>query len=537
MCGQRAGPFVMPTPSRLQAHRAALVAARLIGNVAVLVAVLVGCGARDRRTPADTLVVLIDTPITTVDPRLSRNNYESKLARLVAPGLTAVDTVDLVPRLELAEAVEAVDPVTFVVTLRPGLRFSDGSPLTAVDVAFTYRTILGGLGPFARSLAEKLAGVDALDARRARFRLHRPLATFFTDLDMGIVSMRAAGLDGVFAGGDAVGAGPYRLVTLGDTRLTLVANPHYHGAAPQLPRLDLRIVRDATARILMLVGGSADLVQNGVRVDLLDDVAARSRVTVASGPSALLTYMMLNNDDPLLRDVRVRQAIALAIDRPAVIAAKFGGRAVLASGLLPPSHWAFNPRVTRWEHDLARARGLLDAAGLRDPDGDGPAPRARFVYKTSADQFRVAIARVLAAQLAEVGLEVEVRAFEFATVFADIKKGSFQIASMQTTDITGPDFYHTYFHSGRIPTSKDPDAGNRWRYRNTRVDELTVAGRGELDQAQQRRIYDEVQAIVADEVPVVPLWHEDNVVVANRTVRGYQIVPNARLVGLITTTK
>ena len=108
---------------------------------------------------------------------------------------------------------------------------------------------------------------------------------------------------------------------------------------------------------------------------------------------------------------------------------------------------------------------------------------------------------------------------------------------MQTTDITGPEFYHTYFHSGRIPTSKDPDAGNRWRYRNTRVDELTVAGRGELDQAQQRRIYDEVQAIVADEVPVVPLWHEDNVVVANRTVRGYQIVPNARLVGLITTTK
>ena len=246
----------------------------------------------------------------------------------------------------------------------------------------------------------------------------------------------------------------------------------------------------------------------------------------------LLTQLLLNNSDPLLRDVRVRQAIALAIDRPAIIAAKFGGRARLATVLVAPGHWAYEPDVPKWNHDVARAKQLLDEAGLRDPDGAGPAPRAHLVYKTSSDAFRVTLARVIAAQLAEVGLEVEVRSFEFATFFVDIKKGSYQLATIQTTDITDPDFYYTYLHSSRIPDATNPDGGNRVRYRNARVDELTSAGRHELDQVKRKAMYSEVQRLVAAEVPMVPLWHEDNVVLSNVDVQGYTITPNARLIGL-----
>jgi peptide/nickel transport system substrate-binding protein len=180
---------------------------------------------------------------------------------------------------------------------------------------------------------------------------------------------------------------------------------------------------------------------------------------------------------------------------------------------------------------------LLDEAGLRDPDGDGPAPRLHLVYKTSADAFRVAIARVIAAQLAEVGIAVEVRSFEFATFFADIKKGAYQIASMQTAEITEPDFYFMYFHSSWIPTPDNPDGFNRWRYRSPEVDRLTLAGREELDRDKRKQIYAEVQRLVADDVPIVPLWHEDNVVLSNVDVQGYKITPNARLTGLRDVTK
>jgi peptide/nickel transport system substrate-binding protein len=301
---------------------------------------------------------------------------------------------------------------------------------------------------------------------------------------------------------------------------------------PKLPHVEIKFVRDASARLLMLVGGSVDLIQNAVRLDLIDDVATRPRVHIESAPSVVLTYLMFNNDDPILKDLRVRQAIALALDRPAIIAAKFGGRAQLATGLMPSQHWSYNPNVTRYDHDRARAKRLLDEAGLRDPDGDGPRPRVSFVYKTSSDAFRVTVARVIAAQLAEIGVAVEIRSFEFATFFTDVKKGSYQLASMQTADITDPDFYFTYFHSSWIPTPKTPDGYNRWRYRNGEVDRLTEEGRRELDRTRRKAIYDQVQALVAADVPIVPLWHEDNVVLTNVDVQGYTITPNARLVGL-----
>jgi peptide/nickel transport system substrate-binding protein len=499
----------------------------------------IACTPRDRRTPDDTVVVLIESPVGTLDPRYTTSNYETKFSRMVVPGLVALDTPDLKPRLELAESMTLLDDLTWEVVVRAEARFSDGTPVTAADVAWTYESMIapGSDSVYAKQFRERFTRIEAVDERRVRFHLVAPLATFQTDVDTGILAAHAAGKDGRFSGGRVIGAGPYRLGSLESTRLVLEANPHYHGEQPRLPRVDVRTVRDASARIVMLVGGSADLAQNVVRLDLIDDVAERERIVMESGPSSILTFMMFNNEDPILDDVRVRRAIAHAIDREAIVDAKFSGRAVLATGLIPPDHWSYEPDVPRYDFDPERAKRLLDEAGFPDPDGDGPAPRLHLVYKTSADQFRVAIARVIAAQLGDVGIAVDVRAFEFGTFFADIKKGQYQIATMQTSEIGEPDYYRAYFHSGRIPTPKDPNANNRWRYRNARVDELTEHGRRVVDLAERRRIYAEVQKIVADEVPIVALWHEDNVVLTHRDVVGYQILPNARFNGLVTVEK
>jgi peptide/nickel transport system substrate-binding protein len=363
--------------------------------------------------------------------------------------------------------------------------------------------------------------------------LKAPLATFRSDVDFGIVSFHG----GTPLEGHSIGAGPYQLRELTSTAASLEPNPYYFGAGPKLPNVEIKFVRDGAARLLMLAGGSADLIQNSVRLDLVGALSDRPRVQVQKTGSVLLTYLMMNNEDAVLSRPKVRQAIALALDRPAIILAKLGGLAQLATGLLPPNHWAYSGDVERWPHDLARARQLLDDAGLPDPDGDGPAPRFHLVYKTSADAFRVAIARVIAAQLGEVGISVEVRSFEFATFFADIKKGAYQIASMQTTEITEPDFYFMYFHSSWIPTPANPDGFNRWRYKNADVDRLTTEGRQVLDVEHRKRIYADVQRLVAQDVPIVPLWHEDNIVLSNVDVQGYTITPNARLIGLRNVTK
>ena len=408
-------------------------------------------------------------------------------------------------------------------------RFSDGTPVTADDVARTYQTVAD---PRCDSLngqifRDRWKLVEAIDPRHVRMHLAQPLGTILSDIEFSIISFHGVP-PGACQPPVVVGAGPYVLRELTPYVARFDANI-YAIPRPRLPHLELRFVTDASARILMLVGGSADLLENAVRADLVDEVAQRDRVHVATEHSLVLTYMLLNNDDPILKDLRVREAIALALDRPAVIHARFAGRAVLATGLLPPTHWAYNANVAHWDRDLPRARALLDAAGFRaGPDGI----RMRLTYKTSADAFRVAIAHVLAAQLAEVGIAVEVRPFEFATFFADIKHGNFQIATMQTTPITEPDFYFAYFHSSRIPTDADRDAQNRWHYRNGDFDRVSAAARHELDRDVRRGYYAEAQRLVARDLPVIPLWHEDNVVLSNVDVQSYAILPDGRFAGL-----
>lgn len=498
--------------------------------------ILTGCRARSRRTPDDTLVVLSGAVIRDLDPRFALTSNDIKISRLIAPGLTSVDNPSMEAAPALAASIVPVDALTWEVVLREDIRFADGTPVTAEDVVYTYASMLApdSESLYRKSFSDRFRKVEAVDARRVRFHLNEPLATFLSDIDFGIVSAAAARRgQGRFADGMVMGAGAYRVVRHEPERVVLARNPHYYGDPPPMARVEIRTVRDANARTLMLVGGSADMVQNAIRPDLIDAVAGRARVHAVSGPSAILTYLMMHNEDPILSDVRVRRAIAHAIDRERIVNTKLGGRAVLATGLLPPSHWAYEGHVDRYPYDPARAMALLDEAGYPDPDGPGGAPRLRLTYKTSADQFRLAMSRVIAAQLGDVGIEVDVRSFELGTFLADIKQGNYQLASMQTADITEPDYYYAYFHSSRIPSEKDPHTTNRWRYRSERVDALTEEGRRVADPGARRAIYREVQQVLARDLPILPLWHEDNVALMNVDVSGYRILPNARLSGLL----
>ncbi|HUS68103.1 MAG TPA: ABC transporter substrate-binding protein [Kofleriaceae bacterium] len=500
---------------------------------ALLAAGAPACRGPTRRTPDDTIVLLLESRLSSLDPRFTDTNHDTKLSRIVVPGLTVIDDETMEPRLLLAESIVQVDDRTVDVTLRRDLRFSDGTPVTAADVVYTYQSTLD---PSVRSLMlrgfrERFVSIEALDGRRARFHLVAPVATLASDFDYGVLSAAAA------RDGRLVGAGPYRLASFHPEDVRLDRNPHWLGPPPPVEHVRVRVVPDAGARALMLVGGSADLTLNSIRIDLVGELGARDLVDLATAPSAIFTYMMMNNRDPVLRDVRVRRAIAYAIDRESVVRSKLGGRAVLATGLVPPGHWAYNGDVERYRHDPALARALLDEAGYPDPDGPGGRPRLRLTYKTSSDQLRRALARVWAAQLAEVGIEVEVQSFEMQTFFTDIKRGTYQLASMQTSPINEPDWLYAYFHSDRIPGPDDPNAHNRWRYANPRVDELTAQARRTLDRAARRALYAEVQEILARDLPVIPLWHEHNVAVMSADLRGFRLDPSATLWGLASASK
>ena len=180
-----------------------------------------------------------------------------------------------------------------------------------------------------------------------------PLATLITDLDIGIAARHAADAKGKFPGGLAVGAGPYRVDSITPDRVRLSVNRYWAGPPPALPKIDFKVVRDAAARIVMLAGGSADLVQNGIRYDLVDDVLARPRLVEQRGASTKLTYLMFNTRDPVLDDPRVRRALAMAAwrcrwPRPIPPRARRGSRPGWSRRWPRPRRWPGRRSARPW---------------------------------------------------------------------------------------------------------------------------------------------------------------------------------------------
>lgn len=479
-------------------------------------------------------MVLIEQPPISIDPRYCIGGYDFKVSRLVYAPLVSVDNDRLEPQMELASAVEPVG-TDWRITLRDA-QFSDGKKVTADDVLYTFETLRdpktgGAAARMRKSFADNgLTTVDKIDDATVIARFTKPCATFITDLNFGILERPRAGAK---KDDEPIGAGAFVLEKRDGETWYLKRNIHYYKGAPPVKRLVFKTIRDDNSRLLALVGGSGDLTQNTISQLLIDAVAENPRLKIETDKSSVYSYIGLNMEDPILRDPRVRRAIAYAIDRKTIVHTTLHDRAVLATGMLPTFHWAYDGDVERYDFDPEKAKKLLDEAGYPDPDGDGPLPRMTLVYKTSNNKLRVAISSVIVDQLARVGIAVELRVAEFATFFADIKKGNFQMFSMQIPEIAEPDLYIQFFASFRIPTRDNLDAGgNRTRYRNLDVDRLIEAGRHELDRARRKSIYGEIQKILARELPVVSLWHEDNIVAMRREVSGYKILPTAQLSGL-----
>ena len=229
-----------------------------------------------------------------------------------------------------------------------------------------------------------------------------------------------------------------------------------------------------------------------------------------TAPGIGTTYLGINTRAPQLQDVRVRRALAHAIDRSALIASKFQNRAEPAASFIPSGHWAFESDTPSYAFDPARARQLLDEAGLRGT------PRARWVLRCNSERFRVSIARAVAAMLADVGISVTVQPTETATLLSDLDRGHFQITLLQFTEVIEPHVLSWFFASDRIP-GPGQEGLNRWRISDPVLDAAFERGRRSLAREDRKAAYGEVQRILAAQLPVVPLWHE--AVVAVRALR------------------
>jgi peptide/nickel transport system substrate-binding protein len=342
-------------------------------------------------------------------------------------------------------------------------------------------------------------------------------------MTLGIVPARCARLPEC-----GIGSGPFRLVSHAVDEVVLAAAPTAE-PRPRIPGLVFRASPDGVVRALELARGSLDLAENAVDPDVVAWLRKRG-LEILAVPGSSFQYLGLNLRNPYLADRRVRQAIAHAIDREAIMRYLLSGYARAADQLLPPEHWAHASGVETYDYDPGRARALLDEAQV-GTTGAGLAAqpvRFRLTYKTSTVELRRRIGEAVAASLAEVGIGVELRPLEWATFYADIRRGGFELFSLAWVGVHEPDHYFAMLHSAMTP----PRGGNRGSYVNATIDALTEQGRRQTGRAARRATYAEVAREAARDLPYVPLWWPDNVVVKTPRLAGFKPTASGDLIGL-----
>ncbi len=490
-----------------------------ISLAAILVA---GCAKTKPQTPAGYLQIDINTSPANLDPRVATDAISARIGELAYQSLVRVGR-DGAFVGELAEKIERPAPDAIVFHLRHGVRFSDGRPLDARDVLYTYASLLDPENHSVKraGLAE-MASLEAIDNYTLRMTTRRPYAAA---LEMALLGIVPRGTP--LAARDAIaappGSGPFKVVAFErDEALTLTRNPYYPAPSGALGGIVMKVAPDATVRALELTEGICQFAENdAIQPELIAYLSRQPKLRLIRSNGTTYQYLIFNFRDARLRDPRVRRAIAYGIDRQAIVTALLRGNARLATGMLAPENWAYNGGVLNYAYDPARARALLEAAGY------SRTRPLRLTYKTTTEGRR--LAEAIQAMLRRVGVAITIRTSEFATFYSDLRAGNFDLAASQWVGVSDPHQYSLIFDSRMTPQG---GGNNRGDYANPEMDRLLRAGDAELDPAARRAIYARVQQIAAADLPYVSLWWIDNVAAYDRRLDGFEPFPNGSLLSL-----
>ena len=483
----------------------------------MLAAGLLVIGCRYAHDSPGTVVMVIESSPTNLDPRIGTDGQSEHIDALIFDALVRRDEhFNVQPWL--AQSWETPDPLTYIFHLRSGVHFHDGRPLTSKDVQWTLNSILNGAVPTVKLQAYRnLASVEAPDPLTVIIHLKQADPGLLPNLSDGAIGIIPAGSGRDF-GQHPIGSGPFRFVSQEkDKEVVIEQNPDYWSQPPTIERVRFAVVPDQITRALELQKGSADVGVNALSADQVFALRNDPRIAVETGPGTILNYISFNARDPILKDIRVRQAIADAINRPLIIRTLWRGRARLAESLLPIDHWARTSDVEAHNFDPAKADSILDKAGYkRGKDGI----RFHLTIKTSTDETSRTLAVVMQQQLRDVGIALDVRSFEFATFYADIAKGAFQMYTLRW--IGGneePDIFRYAYATASWP----PHGANRGYYSNPAIDGLIAKASLTPGQSDRAAIYRQIQQILAIDLPSINLWYIDTVIVHNRRMENIKL--------------
>jgi len=512
-----------PTRFAPASRMAALIQPALAASLAAAL-LLGGCNGTPHPVPGYVTFVIESMPAN-LDPRIGTDFASERLDGLIFDSLVQRDAqMNIVP--DLAQSWEQPDPTTYVFHLRHDVRFHDGRALTSADVKYTFDSIMSGaIATAKRDSFSSVNDIETPDPYTVVFRMKSIATSFLWD-----IARPAIGIVPQGAGSDLaqhpIGTGPFRFRSaVQDDSVVLDRNPDYFGAVPQIEEVRFRIVPEAIVRALELRKGTADLEVSSLSPDMVGVLARQPGIAVTESPGTNYQYIAFNFDSSALAHREVRQALAYATDRTSIIQYLLRGEARPADGLLPPGNWAAAPNLKDYPYDPARAEQLLDAAGFpRRADLGGM--RLHLTLKTSTEEASRLLGAVLREQWRKIGIDLELRALEFGTLYADITKGNFELCTLRWIGVNDdPSVFEFVFESDHMP----PLGANRGHYRNPHLDSLLVQAAAEPDIERRKTLFYQAQQIIAEDEPYISLWFADNICVHRARVTGVELSPAGNL--------
>lgn len=491
-----------------------LVCFALLGSLTLTA---IGCS---RGSGSGELVMMIEKRIPTFDPRVSSDSAAERMRQLIFNGLTRKNAnFDPVP--DLAERFEA-DPEfrTFTFHLKSGIRFHNDKPLTSLDVKYTFETMMAS--DFASDkkaeFIRELRSIEVSDPLTIIFHCNNPFPGFPNAiLPIGIIPEGTTAQQAK----QPVGTGPFRFESYQeDQEVILSAFEKYFEGAPTIKLLRIKIVPDNSTRESEIRKGSVDLAINAdfdpITVEGLQKIEG-IKVELIDGTN--ITHLGVNLKDPILKDVRVRQALAYSIDREAIIRNILRSQARPARSILPPSQWAFEGAATNYEYNPARAASLLDQAGYKEKS---EGPRLKLRLNTSTLSISRKIGEAMQEQLRLAGIALDLQPLERQKLTQDMNEGNYQlylntsVGGNQSTDI-----FKFVYSVNSIP----PNGQNRMRYSNPEIEKLLIESQS-ATRDRQKQIFSEIQKILATDLPQIYLWYPSTIVVHSSRVQNLNLEPS-----------
>jgi ABC-type dipeptide transport system, periplasmic component len=466
-----------------------------------------------------TLIIARLSDANNLDPHFSTQiNSMAVVQHKMYEGLVMMDRNSEYKPL-LATEWKQKDDVTWEFTLRDGVTFHDGTAFDAEAVKKTINRILDKNQPTPKAnMFGMIKEVKVIDPKKVEIILHYPFAGLLSVLasaEGGIISPKAIEQYGKDLAKHPVGTGPFVFESwTPGQEIVIVKNENYWGTKPKVDKVVFKTVPEDTTRVAMVETGEAHVAEQ-LPVTELERVQNSANMSLGRFESFAVDHIGMNVKMKPFDDVRVRQAIAHAIDKEAIIQGVYNNVGKVAISSLGPKVIGYSPNIKTPEYDLNKAKQLLTEAGY----GNG----LKATVYLNDNKARINVAEVLQSQLKGIGIDLQIQVMEFGAYLELAAKGEAQMFISGWGNATGDGDYNQYnlFHSTSAGVP-----GNHSFYSNPKVDALIEAARKEKDPEKRKQIYAEAQQIEMDEVPLLPYRSSENLAAIAKNVQGVYISPS-----------